>query len=65
MEMATDISGFDLRNKRGDILVEWATSRKYKFMNMFHKKARRRWTWKIPNGVKKTEIDYILTNTHT
>ena len=22
----------------------------------------RRWAWKIPNGVTKTEIDYILTN---
>ena len=29
---------------------------------MFQKKAGRRWTWKSPNGVTKTEIDYILTN---
>ena len=29
---------------------------------MFQKKARRRWTWKSPNGVSKTEIDYLLTN---
>ena len=29
---------------------------------MFQKKAGRRWTWKSPNGVTKTETDYILTN---
>ena len=26
------------------------------------KTGGRRWTWKSPNGVMKTEIDYILTN---
>ena len=52
-----------MRNERGDALVEWTTSRKYTIMNtMFQKKAGRRWTWKSPNGVTKTEIDYILTN---
>ena len=25
-------------------------------------KAWRRWTWKSPNGVPKTEIPYVLTN---
>ena len=29
---------------------------------MFQKEAGRRWTWKSPNGVTKTDIDYILTN---
>jgi endonuclease/exonuclease/phosphatase family metal-dependent hydrolase len=29
---------------------------------MFQKRTGRRWTWKSPNGVTKTEIDYILTN---
>ena len=29
---------------------------------MFQKKAGMRWTWKSPNGVTKTEIDYTLTN---
>ena len=28
---------------------------------MFQKKAGRRWKWKSPNGVTKTDIDYILT----
>jgi len=25
-------------------------------------KSGKRWTWKSPNGVMKTEIDYILAN---
>ena len=29
---------------------------------MFQKKAGGRWTWKNPNGVTNTEIDYTLTN---
>ena len=63
MEMATGKFGLELRNKRGDTLLEWATSRKHKIMNdMSQKKAGRRWTWKSRNGVMKTEIDYILTN---
>ena len=63
METATGKIGLELRNERGDTLVELATSRKYKNLNtMFQKKAGRRWTWKSPNGVMKIEIDYILTN---
>ena len=63
METTTGKFGLELRNDRGDTLVELATSKKYKIMNTkFQKKTARRWTWKIPNGVAKTEIDYILTN---
>ena len=63
METATGKFGLELRNERGDTLVEWATSRQNKIMNtMFQKKAGGRWTWKSPNGVTKTDIDYILTN---
>ena len=29
---------------------------------MIQKKAGRRWTWNSPNGLAKSEIDYILTN---
>ena len=61
--MATGKFGLGLRNERGDTLVEWATPRKYKIINtVFQKKAGMRWMWKSPNGVAKTEIDYILTN---
>ena len=63
-ETAMGKFGHELRNERGDSLVECATSKKYKIINtMFQKKAGRRWTWKIPNGVTKTDIVYILTNT--
>ena len=63
VETAMGKFGRELRNERGDTLVEWATSRKYKIMNtMFQKKAGRRLTWRSPNNVTKTEIDYILTN---
>ena len=42
IETATGIFGLELRNERGDTLVEWATLRKYKIMNtMFQKKAER------------------------
>ncbi len=62
MKTETGKFGHELRNERGDTLLKWATSRKYKTMNiMFQKKAGRSWTWKNPNGVK-TETDYILTN---
>ena len=55
--------GLGLRNERGDTLVEWATTRKYKIINtVFQKKAGMRWMWKSPNGVAKTETDYMLTN---
>ena len=53
----------ELRTERGDTLVEWATSRKYNIVSTtFQKRARRRWAWKSPNGVTKTEIVYTLTN---
>ena len=59
--METATARIETRKQRH--LVEWATSRKYKIMNtMFRQKTERRWTWKSPNGVMKTEIDYILTN---
>ena len=58
--MTTGSFGLGLRNETDDTLAEWATSRKYRIMNtMFQKKAGRRWTWKSPNGVKKTEIYYV------
>jgi len=61
LETATSKFGLELRNERGDTLVEWATSRKYKILNtIFQKVAGRRWTWKSTNGVTKTENDYIL-----
>ena len=55
-EMTSGKSWFEFLNER-----KWATPRKYEIMcAMFPKKSARRWTWKSPNGVMKTEIDYIL-----
>ena len=62
METATGKFGLNLRNARGDTLIEWATPRNYKIKNtIFHKNAGRRWMWKSPNGVTKTEMDYTQT----
>ena len=62
-ERATGCVGLDQRNERGDTLVEWATSKNLKIMNtQFQKKAGRRWTWRIPDGNTKNEIDYIMTD---
>ena len=42
IETATGIFRLELRNERGDTLVEWATLRKYKILHtMFQKKAGR------------------------
>ena len=52
---------FGLGQRRGDIVVEWATSKNFKIMNkQFQKKAGGRWTWRSPDGNSKTEIDYIM-----
>ena len=52
-----------IRNERGNTLIEWATSRKCKIINIeFEKEAGRKWTWKNLNGVPKNEIEFILIN---
>ena len=62
-ERATGCFGLGQRNERGDILVEWATSRSCKIMNtQFQKKAGRRWTWRSPDGNTRNEIDYTMTD---
>ena len=62
-ERATGCFGLGQRNKRGDTLVEWATSKNFKIMNtQFQKKAGRRWTWRSPDENTKNEIDYIMTD---
>ena len=41
-----------------EALVEWASSKNFKFMNThFQKKAGKRWTWRSPDGHSKNEID--------
>ena len=56
-ETATGTFGLELRNERGNTLVEWATTRTYKIMNtMFQKTAGSRRTWENQNCETKTEI---------
>ena len=55
--------GIGTRNRRGDMLVEFAERHKFKIMNTFFKKQlNRRWTWISPNGSTKNEIDCIMTD---
>ena len=62
-ERVTGCFGLGQRNERGDTLVEWATSKKFKIMNtQFQKKAGRRWTWRSPDGHTRNKIDYIMTD---
>ena len=57
-----DASGWAIEMK-GETLVEWATSNKFKIINQqFQKKAGRRWTWRSPDGNTKNEIDYTMTD---
>ena len=54
IEVATGTFGLEMRNERGDIMVEWVTTRRYKIMNtIFQREAWRRWTWKSTNGVTR------------
>ena len=62
-ERATVCFGLGQRNERGDILVEWATSKNVQIRNtQFQKKAGRRWTLRSPDGHTRNEIDYIMTD---
>ena len=62
-ETCTGSYGIGTRNRRGDMLVEFAERHKFKIMNTFFKKRlNRRWTWISPNGATKNEIDYIMTD---
>ena len=62
-ETCTGSYGIGTRNRRGDMLVEFAERHKCKIMNTFFKKRlNRRWTWISPNGATKNEIDYIMTD---
>jgi len=56
-------SGSNWETKETTFLIEWATSIKGKIINTkFQKKAGRTWTWKSPNDVTNTKIEYILTH---
>ena len=61
-----DSYGIGTRNRRGNVLVEFAERHKFKIMKTFFKKRLNgRWTWISPNGATKNEIDYIMTDRQT
>ena len=55
--------GIGERNRRGEMLVEFATEQKLVIANsLFKKDSKRYWTWESPNGSTRNQIDFILSN---
>ncbi|XP_072025155.1 craniofacial development protein 2-like [Amphiura filiformis] len=53
--------GVGERNRRGEMLLEFAAEQKLIIANTFFKKDKKRyWTWESPNGVTRNQIDFIL-----
>lgn len=50
-------------NVRGQVLVDFCAEHKLVILNtLFSLHNRHRYTWKSPDGVTRTQIDYILIN---
>ncbi|XP_072051533.1 uncharacterized protein [Amphiura filiformis] len=55
--------GVGERNKRGDMLLEFAAQQGLIIANTYFKKHKNRyWTWESPNGITKNQIDFILSS---
>ena len=55
--------GVGERNKRGDILLEFAAQQGLIIANTYFKKNKNRyWTWESPDGNTKNQIDFILSS---
>ena len=55
--------GFGDRNRRGEMLIEFATEQKLVIANTHFKKGKKRyWTWESPNGLTRNQIDFILSS---
>ena len=55
--------GFGDRNRRGEMLIEFATEQKLMIANTHFKKGKKRyWTWESPNGATRNQIDFILSS---
>ncbi|KAI8425563.1 hypothetical protein MSG28_011388 [Choristoneura fumiferana] len=54
---------YGIRNHRGDKLIQYAFTNKFKVINtIFKKKTKNLWTWITPDKQHKNQIDYILSN---
>ncbi|VDO21715.1 unnamed protein product [Heligmosomoides polygyrus] len=55
--------GTSSRNENGERLIDFLSAcRLYHGNSMFRKPSNRRWTWEIPDGETRSEIDHVLTN---
>lgn len=55
--------GYGVRNQRGQRLIDFTLENKIAIINtFFNKKPKHRWTWRLPNGDNKNEIDFIISN---
>lgn len=51
------------RNENGQKLIDYALENNLQIMNSYNKrKFSRKWTWISPDGKRRNEIDYIITN---
>ncbi|XP_072048312.1 uncharacterized protein [Amphiura filiformis] len=55
--------GYGQRNKRGEMLLEFAAQHKLVTGNTFFKKNKNRyWAWESPDGHTRNQIDFILSS---
>ena len=55
--------GYDDRNERGQMLLDFLSQKRlYATNTFFPAKRQRKWTWFSNDGVTKKEIDYIVTS---
>ncbi|XP_041980242.1 craniofacial development protein 2-like [Aricia agestis] len=55
--------GVGIRNRRGQMLVNFFEKEGLFLMNSFFKKMpQRKWTWRSPDSVVRNEIDFIITD---
>ncbi|XP_041982923.1 craniofacial development protein 2-like, partial [Aricia agestis] len=55
--------GVGIRNRRGQMLVNFLEKEGLFLMNsFFKKKPQRKWTWRSPDSVVRNEIDFIITD---
>lgn len=55
-------TGIDVRNPRGNMLLNFMQTEQLYCMNTFCKKAVHcKWTWQSPDGKTKNEIGFVIS----